>query len=121
MTNQFINATYKKPQKILKNKNLRTDLLLMQMFSFTYVGKADIWIQKHHKKFEVIISGVHFFDDIFVFAPHYKHVYKFESLYNAILCFNKAVQFITSSMDWYSPEIFESNLIYNEVTSENVY
>lgn len=107
------NGSYKKPDRSIKNKNMKMDLLLMRLFDFTYAGKAHIFITKRREKFVVIVQGVHLVEDIFVFAPNYVHRFQFDSLYKAIIVFNKVVQFLTSSMDWYTPE-FQKN-IYSEI------
>ena len=99
----------------MKNKNLKKDLLLMSLFDFTYAGKCNMFITKKYDKYCVVLTGVHLVKDIYVFAPHYKHEFKYDNLYDAIICFNKIIQFITSSMDWYSPEVFDTSNVYAEV------
>lgn len=99
----------------IKNKNQKLDLLLQQMFSFQYAGKANIFIHTRYDKFELVISGVHIVEDIYCFAPHYKKCYKFESLYTAIKAFNTVVLIIVSSMDWFTPETFKGTSIYDEI------
>lgn len=90
----------------------------MSLFNFQYAGKADVFITIKYKKYCVIASGIHIVDDIYVFAPHYKHEFQADSLYSAILIFNKVIQFITSSMDWYKPEIFDTQNVYQEIIIE---
>ena len=62
------NGSYKSPGRSIKNKNLKTDLLFMCLFDFTYAGKAHVFITKRREKFEVIIQGAHLVEDIFVSA-----------------------------------------------------
>lgn len=107
------NGTYKNSGRSIKNKNMKMDLLLMRLFDFTYAGKAHVFITKRCEKYVVIIQGAHLVDDIYVFAPNYVHRLQADSLYKAILIFNKVVQFLTSSMDWYTPEMM--NNIYDEI------
>ena len=106
-------GTYKKPIRSIKNKNQKIQLLLMQMFDFTYAGKAHIYITKHYDKYTVIAQGIHIVEDIYTFSPNYYHRFRFDTLYQAIISFNKLVQFVSSNMDWYSPDMFED--IYSEI------
>lgn len=100
-------SAYKKPNRSIKNKNQKINILLMQLFDFTYAGKAHIFITKQYDNFVVVAQGVHFVEDIFTFSPNYFHRFNFETLYQAIDCYNKCVREITSSMDWFSPDMFD--------------
>ena len=108
-------SDYSKPHRSIKNKNLKLDLLLQRMFDFTYAGKANIFIHHKRDKFIVTAVGVHLVDDIYTFSPNFKKSWSYDNLYCAILAFNKIVNFITSSLDWYSPECFQGQEIYNEL------
>lgn len=99
----------------IKNKNMTMDHLLMRMFNFDYAGKCSVFLHKRGNDFELVHQGVHLVDDIFTFSPNYIKRYKFESLYLAILAFNRTVQIITSSMDWYEAGMFGTNRVYDEL------
>lgn len=116
MTKEIHCVTSKKTKKrCIKNKNQKLDLLLMQMFDFTYAGKCHIFLHTRFDKFELVVDGVHIVENIYCFSPHYKKYYQFEKLYTAIKAFNVVVQIITNNLDWFSPECFEGMEIYNEL------
>lgn len=116
MNNIVMQSDVKKTKsQSFKNKNIKTDLLLMQMFDFTYAGKAHVFIHKSRDKYELVHQGVHLVEDIYTFSKNYTARYKFESLYMAIVAFNHSVQIITSSMDWYNPDCFEGYQVYDEI------
>lgn len=116
MTKEVRHSEYKKPLKqSLKNKNMKLDLLLMQMFNFRYAGKCNIFIHTRRDKFELVHDGVHIVEDLFTFSPNYLVRFKFDSLYDAISAFNLSVRIVTSSMDWYSTECFKGQKIYDEI------
>lgn len=106
---------------MIKNCLEKRDLVLQQIFDLTFAGKAHIFIIQKKYKYQVIIQGVHFVEDIFVFAPHYIQRITVSTLYEAILVFNNCINQLTSSMDWYSPELYETNKIFEEITVDNVY
>lgn len=99
----------------IKNKNMKKDLLLMSMFDFTYAGKAHVFIHYKNKQFIVTAAGVHLVDNIYTFSPNFKRSWKVKSLYDAINIFNEIVHFMTSTLDWYSPELFETDKVYEEI------
>lgn len=99
----------------LKNRNMKKDLLLQYLFDFTYAGKAHVFIHYQNKKYVVTAQGVHLVEDLYVFSPNYKRSWRCESLYDAVFIFNEIVHFITSNMDWYSPELFDTYKVYDEI------
>lgn len=121
MNNKIICGTHKQDKRMIKNGLEKRDLVLQQIFDLTYAGKAHIFIIQKRYKYQVIIQGVHFVEDIFIFAPHYIQRITVSTLYEAILVFNNCINQLTSSMDWYSPELYESNKIFEEITVDNVY
>lgn len=115
MMNIQLRATNKKGIKSIKNKNIETGILLQRMFSFTYAGKAEVFIYKQYDKFVLVHQGVHLVQDIYTFSPNYIAKFKFDSLYQAIIAFNKTVQIITDSMDWYNSDCFKGSAVYDEL------
>ena len=105
-------SDYPKPHRCIKNKNQKLDLLLQQLFNFTYAGKAHIFITKRKENYIVVCEGVQFVEDIFCFAPNYFHRFKADTLYNAIKIFNLCVKKLTESMDWFYPDMFKD---YSEI------
>lgn len=88
----------------------------MQCFDFVYAGKAHVFIHTRYDKYELVVTGVHIVEDIYTFAPNYKKRYVFEKLYTAIKAFNVVCSIIlNNNLDWYSPELFETREIYNEL------
>lgn len=104
---------YKK--RNITNKNMKTDLLLQYCFNFQYAGKCTVFIHTRRDKFELVHQGVHLVQDIFTFSPNFTARFEFDTLYQAILAFNKTVQILTSSMDWYDPKVYKNNNIYKEL------
>lgn len=111
---------YQLPKKrSIKNKNMKMDMFLQSNFNFSYAGKCSIFISKQKNSYYVVHQNVHIVEDIFLFCPNYYAKFKFEDLYCAILGFNKSVKIILSSMDWYTPDLFETKGIdYSEVFLE---
>ena len=115
--NKVIHSQYKITKtKCLKNKNLSLDMILQSMFNFTYAGKCQIFIKTSYDKFQVVHQGIHIVEDIFLFTPNFYKRFTFDSLYQAVVAFNKTVQFITSSMDWFEPEVFKGTALYDQIT-----
>lgn len=109
-------TTYKNQRsRSIKNRNMKLDFLLMEMFSFRYAGKAHVFIHTRKDKFELVHQGVHLVEDIYTFSPNYIARYKFDSLYQAIQAFNLSVRIICSSMDWFSPGLFIGTVVYDEL------
>ena len=105
-----------KKHKSIKNKNVSKDLLIMQCFDFVYAGKAHVFIHIRYDKYELVVTGVHIVEDIYIFSPNYKSRYLFDKLYTAIRAFNIVVGILVNgSMDWYSPDLFETRELYNEL------
>ena len=109
---------FNKSYRNYKKKNMKKEFMLMDLFHFVYVGKADIYLSYNSRKqkFLMIVTGVHIVQDIFCFTPNYHCQHEFDSLYQAIKGFNKVVGILIDSMDWYDPEIFDSDLVYDEIT-----
>lgn len=109
-------STYKNNRsRSIKNRNMKLDLLLMEMFSFRYAGKCHVFLHTRKDKIELVFQGVHLVEDIYTFSPNYIARYKFDSLYQAIQAFNLSVRIICSSMDWFSPELFIGSAVYDEL------
>lgn len=109
-------TTYKNQcTRSIKNKNMKLDFLLIEMFSFRYAGKCEVFIHTRKDKYELVHQGIHIVEDIYTFSPNYIARYKFDSLYQAIQAFNLTVRIICSSIDWFSPETFIGTAIYDEL------
>lgn len=115
MNNFNVGTMSNKKTRSIKRKNMKLDLLLMNMFSFSYAGKCHVFIHTRYDKYELVTDKVHIVEDIFTFSPNYIARYKFDTLYQAILAFNKVVSIIVSSMDWFNPELFNGTVIYDEI------
>lgn len=115
MKNLQLRGSLKVGVKSIKNKNVELGILLQRMFSFSYAGKAEVFIYKQYDKFVLVQQGVHLVEDIYTFSPNYIARFKFDSLYQAICGFNKTVQIITDSMDWYNADCFKGSALYDEL------
>lgn len=109
--------SFRKKRRSYKNKNMKKSMYLQDCFHLAYAGKADIFISFNDlkKKYELIISGVHIVEDVYAFTSRYSKHYYFDSLYNAIKAFNLVLNILTSTTDWYNPDMFDSRYIYDEI------
>lgn len=78
-------------------------------FNFTYAGVCEVFITMNRKKYVVVCRGYELDSDNIVFFDR-KKVFRIQcnSKYEAIDQFNRQCQYLTTSMDWFTEDWFES-------------
>lgn len=104
----------------MAKKNLTYKKILNNAFNFQYAGVCDVFISCFHSKYTVVCSGFTYDGINFFFSKNRNKRFIYDNLYTAILCFNKIVKELVSSMDWYKPDFFSSDE-FMQVVNENVY
>lgn len=104
-----------------KSKKLFTkNTYLMQAFHFSYAGICDCYICSSGSKYRVITSGFKIENDVLTFSKDTTCIFPFNKLYYAISFFNKIMNVVSSSMDWYQPDCLD-DMILNDMINEDVF
>lgn len=105
-----------------KDKSLKYSDIVMNSFNFTYAGIVNIFIcynnRPKDRPYQLTCSGFTY-DGQNIFFGHNRHWRRqYNSLYAAILAFHDCVRLFTDSLDWFTPEYFESAEFYNYADEE---
>lgn len=104
--------------RTFKSKGLKYNDLITQGFNFSYAGICSVFITYTRKKYCVCCTGFTYDGTNIFFSKNRTKRVELDNLYQAILAFHNVVQAITSSLDWFTPDFFESLEFYNYANEE---